>query len=85
MTTPIDMANAQTPDFATLQAAQGTANSKPGPRTVPAKVLPVPSDLDPATAMLVAAAYSQFWNLNAPDDAGWREIVKRFCTSQRCR
>jgi monoterpene epsilon-lactone hydrolase len=78
LTAPIDMADAQTLDFAALQAAQGAANSKAGPRTVPAKVLPIPSDLDPATAMLVAAPYSQFWNLNAPDDAGWREIVKQF-------
>ncbi|MGO9454149.1 MAG: alpha/beta hydrolase fold domain-containing protein [Candidatus Binataceae bacterium] len=72
------MAYAQTPDFAARQAAVGAANSKPGPRTVPAKVIPVPSDLDAATAALVAAPYSQFWNLNAPDDAGWRAIVKQF-------
>jgi epsilon-lactone hydrolase len=75
---PIDIADAQTLDFAALQAAQGAGNSKAGPRIVPAKVLPIPSDLDPATAMLVAAPYSLFWNLNAPDDAGWREIVKQF-------
>jgi acetyl esterase/lipase len=78
---PIDIADAQTLDFAALQAAQGAGNSNAGPRTVPAKVLPIPSDLEPATAMLVAAPYSQFWNLNAPDDAGWREIVKQFDTA----
>jgi epsilon-lactone hydrolase len=44
---------------------------------VPAKVIPVPNDLDPATAALVAAPYSPLWNLNAPDDAGWRAIVKQ--------
>jgi hypothetical protein len=27
---------------------------------------------------LVAAPYGPFWNLNAPDDAGWRAIVKQF-------
>jgi epsilon-lactone hydrolase len=74
---PIDTAQAQTLDYPTLQAAQGAANSKPGPRTVPAKVITVPGGLDPATAALMAAPYSPLWNLNAPDDAGWRAIVKR--------
>lgn len=32
-------------DLAALQAAQGEANSKPGPRSVPAKVVPVPNDV----------------------------------------
>jgi monoterpene epsilon-lactone hydrolase len=65
-------------DLAAIQAAQEAANSKPGPRSVPAKIIPVPTtDVDPATAALVAAPYSQLWNLNAPDDAGWRAIVKQ--------
>jgi hypothetical protein len=42
-------------EVAALQAAQGEANSKPGPRSVPAKVIPVPNHVDPATAALVAA------------------------------
>ena len=75
---PIDMVYAQTSDFATHQAAMEAANSKPGPRVVPARVLPVPGDLDPATAALVATCYGPFWNLSAPDDAGWRAIVKQF-------
>ena len=74
---PIDTAQAQTLDYPALQAAQGAANSKPGPRTVPAKVITVPDGLDPATAALMAAPYSPLWNLNAPDDAGWRAIVKK--------
>jgi hypothetical protein len=74
---PIDTAQAQTLDYPTLQAAQGAANSKPGPRTVPAKVITIPGGLDPATAALMAAPYSPLWNLNAPDDAGWRAIVKK--------
>ena len=75
---PIDTADAHTPEFAAHQAALGAANSKPGPRIVPAKVIPVPEGLDPATAALVAMTYGPFWNLNAPDDAGWRAIVKHF-------
>jgi epsilon-lactone hydrolase len=74
---PIGSAQSQTADFAALQAAQGAANSKPGPRAAPAKVIAVPSGLDPASAALVAAPYSPLWNLNAADDAGWRAIVKK--------
>ena len=44
---PIDTADAHTTDFAALQAALGAANSKPGPRILPAKVIPVPDDLNP--------------------------------------
>lgn len=68
----------QTSDFDALLAAQAQANGKPGSRSVPAKLLEVPNDLDPATTALVAAPYGPFWNLNAPDDAGWRAIVKQF-------
>jgi monoterpene epsilon-lactone hydrolase len=74
---PFDMAQAQTDDYSALQAAQGAANSKPGPRTAPAKVIPIPSGLDPAAMALAAAPYSPLWNLNAPDDSGWRAIVKK--------
>ena len=35
--------------LATLQANQAAANRLPGARTAPARVLPVPDDLDPAT------------------------------------
>lgn len=37
----------------------------------------MPTDLDPATAALVAAPYSPLWNLDAPDDAGWSAIALR--------
>ena len=37
----------------------------------------MPDDLDAASAALVAAPYSAFWNLDPPDDDGWRAIVKR--------
>jgi epsilon-lactone hydrolase len=72
-----DPAHSRTADYAALQTAQGAANSKPGPRTVPAKVITVPSGSAPVTAALMAAPYSPLWNLNAPDDAGWRAIVKK--------
>ena len=61
------------PDAAGL--AQGALNSKPGARTVPARVIPVPAGLDAATSALVAAPYSPFWNLDASNAAGWQAIV----------
>ena len=61
----------------TVQKNQQDSNRHPGPRSVPVKAIPVPDDLDAASAALVAAPYSSFWNLNPPDDDGWRTIVTR--------
>ena len=36
----------------------------------------MPSDLDSATTALVAAPYSQLWNLNAPNDAGFSGVIE---------
>lgn len=71
------MAEPVSPDFDLLRAAQRELNSKPGARSAPAKVIPVPNGLDPATAALAAAPYSALWDLDAPDHAGWRAIAKR--------
>ena len=70
-------AGAQDPGRAALQGQQTEANSKAGQRAEPARLIPVPGDLDPATAALVEAPYSSFWNLNPRDDAAWRAIVTR--------
>jgi acetyl esterase/lipase len=75
---PLQAAHATTAPIVALDAAQSAANSRPGPRRVPAKVIDAPTDLDPGAAVLVAAPYSQLWNLSAPDAAGWREIVTQF-------
>ena len=70
-------AGAQKSGRTPLQEQQKEANSKAGPRITPARLVPVPEDLDSATAALVGAPYSTFWNLNPPDDAAWRAIVTR--------
>jgi acetyl esterase/lipase len=72
---PLRAASATASDADTTRAVQGQLNSKPGPRTVPARTIPVPADLDAATSALVAAPYSPFWNLDAPNDAGWQAII----------
>ena len=53
-------AKAQNPGPAALQEGQSKVNSKPGQRDAPARLIPVPEDLDPATAALVGAPYSTF-------------------------
>ncbi len=65
------------PGRGALQVQQTEVNSKAGQRAEPARLIPVPEDLDANTAALVGALYSTFWNLNPPDNAAWRVIVTR--------
>src|SRR5882672_10508997 len=52
-------------DFATLEAPQNAANAKPGPRTVPGRVIPVPQTASPQFQNSIAAAYrAPAWNAN---------------------
>lgn len=79
--TPVlsDPPSAQVPDFQALAAAQIAANSKPGPRSVPARVIPVPTaDLSPAAQAWAAAPYgSGFdWNANPRTADEWRSLVR---------
>lgn len=69
--------HAQAPHGAALRAAEGNANSKPGARTVPGRVIPVPSTVDPVTAALIAGPYSAYWNLSPPTDAAWRAMLNK--------
>ena len=69
---------APNPDFSAVETAQNAANGNPGPRSVPAKTIPVPDDVDAATKALVAAPYRvPAWDANPPDAAGWRAIVDK--------
>ena len=75
---PLQRSQAATPSTATLEASQSAANMHPGARSVPAKVIAPPTGLEPGAAALVAAPYSQLWNLSASGAAGWRSIVTQF-------
>ena len=69
---------AQADDFATLEASQNAANAKPGPRSVPARVIPVPHDVSPAAEALVASPYRvPAWDANPPNADAWRALVRR--------
>jgi acetyl esterase/lipase len=77
---PMSAARAQPamPDFAALEASQGAANAKPGPRTVPGRAIPVPDTVSPTLQTIIAAPYRvPAWNANPPDAAAWKELINR--------
>lgn len=69
---------AQAPNFSVLEPAQSAANAAPGPRTLPARIVPVPQDIGPAAQALVAAPYrAPAWNANPASAEEWRVLVKK--------
>jgi epsilon-lactone hydrolase len=60
-----------------LEHAQDAANSKPGPRAVPGRVIPVPSaTVSPGLATDIAKPYRvPAWNANPPNAAAWTRLV----------
>ncbi len=68
--------------FAQLEAEIGAANAAPGPRTVPAKVVPVPDTVSPQFRTAVAAPYRvPAWNANPPDAAAWKALVDKLAAA----
>ncbi len=64
--------------FAALEAPQQAANSGPGPRTVPGRVIPVPDDVSPQLQAAIGAGYrSPAWNLNPKSAAEWKDMVAK--------
>ena len=63
-------------DFATLDAAENAANSKPGPRTVPGRSIPVPSTASPQLQASIAAPFRvPAWDANPKSAAEWNELI----------
>jgi acetyl esterase/lipase len=63
-------------DFANLEAAQNAANTKPGPRTVPRRAIPVPSTASPQLQAMIAGPYRvPGWNVDPKSAAEWKEQV----------
>jgi acetyl esterase/lipase len=64
------------PDFATLEAAQNAANTKPGPRTVPGRSIPVPPTASPQLQAMIAAPYRiPGWDADPKSAAEWKEWI----------
>ena len=70
-------------ESAALLTIQGLANSKPGIRTLPARVLPVPTDVDAATSGLIRSPYASSWDIDPPNEDAWREILKKAADAAR--
>jgi epsilon-lactone hydrolase len=62
-----------------LERVRDEANNKPGPRTVPGRVIPVPTaTVSPELAVAIAKPYrTPAWNANPPDAAGWTSLVNQ--------
>ena len=66
------------PGFAALEGPQNAANTSAGPRSAPAKVIPVPSDANPGAQALIAAPYRvPAWDANPASADEWRALVKK--------
>ena len=68
----------QASSFSDLEATQNAANSKPGPRSLPARVIPVPDTASPQLQAAIAAPYRlPAWNANPKSAAEWKDLVAK--------
>ena len=59
-----------------LAAAQAAANAQPGPRSVPAHVIPVPTaEVSPELQKLIAAPYPPTFNADPKTAAEWKALI----------
>ena len=69
-------------DFPALEVTQSAANLRPGPRSAPARVFPVPDDISPAAQAMVGAPYRvPAWNANPASADEWRAFVKKLAAA----
>ena len=62
--------------YARLAAAQTAANSQPGPRSVPAHVIPVPTaEVSPELQKLIANPYPPTFNIDPKTPQEWKDWV----------
>jgi len=72
-------AHAQAPTgYAETAAAQAAANAQPGPRRVPARVIPVPTnEVSSPMQAIIEGGYMPLFNADPRDAAEWTEAVNR--------
>jgi acetyl esterase/lipase len=69
-------------DFATLEAAQNAANTKPGARVVPGRSIPVPNTASPELQATIAGPYrAPAWNANPKSAAEWKELINKLAAA----
>ncbi len=65
-------------DFAALSTVLGQDNAQPGPRTVPGRVIPVPTTTSPQFEAQVAAPYrTPDWNADPKSKDEWNALVAK--------
>jgi monoterpene epsilon-lactone hydrolase len=71
-----------TAEYATLEAAQNAANAMAGARTVPGRVIPVPSTASREFQATIAAPYRvPNWNADPKSAAEWKELVNKLASA----
>ena len=66
------------PGYGEIVAGEQAANAKPGPRALPAHVIPVPSDeVSPQIQALIAGPYPPHMNADPKSADEWKELINR--------
>ena len=73
-------------DYAALAAVLGADNGQPGPRTVPGRVIPVPTTVSPQFETQVAAPYrAPAWNADPQSKEAWHALVAKLAAQGAAR
>ena len=73
-------------DFSALEAVLGADNARPGPRTVPGRVIPVPTTTSPQLEVLVAAPYrAPDWNADPKSKDEWKALIAKLAAKSAAK
>jgi monoterpene epsilon-lactone hydrolase len=75
---PITRQAAAQDGYDQIVAGQASANAQPGPRSLPAHVVPLPADeISPQVQALIAGPYPPHMNADPKSAAEWKELINR--------
>jgi monoterpene epsilon-lactone hydrolase len=75
---PVARQAAAQADYDQIVGPQAEANSKPGPRSLPAHVIPVPTvEVSPQIQALIAGPYPPHMNADPKSADEWKELINR--------
>ena len=71
-------------DFAAIATSENAANAQPGPRTTPARVIPVPTDVSPEMQAVIANPFRPtFWYIDPKTPDEWKQFVSHWAEIQK--
>ena len=71
------------PDFAAVAASENAANAQAGPRTTPARVIPVPDDVSADMQAVIARPFrADFWYIDPKTPDEWKQFVAHWAQVQ---